>query len=146
MTGDLLIGASPQHLPAVQFLQGEIAEILIYTRALDNAERQQTREYLAAKYELTVAEDSRRMVVIDNGYLPVLVENPSTPETRTLTTDGLECLERTVPDARRISRLGTLAPRSAAQAGPTGQRDRCPDPRANHGRPQRSQDESRQTP
>ena len=84
---DLLIGASPQGLPAGEFLQGEIAEILIYNRALDEAERRQTRDYLAAKYELTVAEDSQRMVVIDNGYLPVLVENPSTPETRTLTDD-----------------------------------------------------------
>ncbi|MBC8868831.1 MAG: hypothetical protein H8E44_05410 [Planctomycetes bacterium] len=91
---DLLIGASPQSLPAGEFLQGEIAEVLIYNRALNEAERRQTRDYLAAKYELTVAEDSRRMVVIDNGYLPVLVENPSTPETRTLTADDATAVLR----------------------------------------------------
>ncbi len=84
---DLLLGASPQNLPATEFLEGEIAEILIYDRALDDAERRQTRSYLAAKHGLTIADQSSRMVVIDNGYLPLIVDHPTTPETRTLAPD-----------------------------------------------------------
>jgi len=81
---DLLIGAGAQGSPACEFLQGDIAEILIYDLPLDPAQRQQTRQYLARKYGLTLGADSRTNVVITQGYLPVIVENPATPETRTL--------------------------------------------------------------
>lgn len=37
-----------------QFLQGDIAEILLYRRALDVREREQTRRYLLEKYDLPV--------------------------------------------------------------------------------------------
>jgi hypothetical protein len=89
---DLLIGAGPQSSPACEYLQGEVAEILLYDQALDAAQRSQTRRYLAEKYGLSLAGDSQASAVdecrpnqvIDNGYLPVSVENPSTPETKAL--------------------------------------------------------------
>jgi len=84
---DLLVGASPQNLPAAEFLEGEIAEILVYNRALTDAERRPMRSYLAAKHHLTISDENPRMVVIDNGYLPVIVDNPMTPETRTFAPD-----------------------------------------------------------
>lgn len=81
---NLLIGAGPQVQPACEFFLGHIAEVLIYSKPLDGDRRRQTRKYLAEKYGLSIAVNDRRMVVLDNGYLPVVVENPATPETRTL--------------------------------------------------------------
>ena len=37
---------------ASQFLEGDIAEILLYRRALNDQEREQTRRYLMDKYDL----------------------------------------------------------------------------------------------
>ena len=82
----------PQISPACEFFEGEIAEILLYDQALDTAQRRQIRRYLAEKYGLALAGDSRSVAadtcrpneVIDNGYLPITVENPATPETKTL--------------------------------------------------------------
>ena len=54
---NLLIGASPQHLPATQFLDGEIAELLLYDRALKPAEQERTRRYLAAKYGIELRDE-----------------------------------------------------------------------------------------
>jgi hypothetical protein len=84
---DLLVGASPQVPPAAEFLEGDIAELLIYDRPLAPAEVERTRGYLAAKYGLKLADAGDRfpMMVIENGYLPVTVDNPATPETRQLT-------------------------------------------------------------
>jgi hypothetical protein len=84
---NLLIGASPQNLPATQFLDGEIAELLLYDCLLKPEELQRTREYLAAKYKLTTAGDHGQMVVFQRPYLPVIVENPVTPETSTRTPE-----------------------------------------------------------
>ncbi|MBN1422904.1 MAG: hypothetical protein JXP34_29270 [Planctomycetes bacterium] len=106
---DLLIGASPQDPPATEPLEGEIAEVLIYDRPLDDAERQGARAYLAARHGLSLAEDRPRMVVIDNGYLPVLVENPATPETRARTPEEADAILRRdwsfqAQDAPRVPR------------------------------------------
>lgn len=92
---ELLIGAGPQTTPPCEFLHGEIAEILLYDRALEPGERRQACQYLAAKYGVTLADDGRADMVnrcppnqvIDNGYLPITVENPTTPETRALTAE-----------------------------------------------------------
>ncbi|MCY2994330.1 MAG: hypothetical protein NTY19_41620 [Planctomycetota bacterium] len=92
---DLLIGAGPQLAPACEFLQGEISELLLYDQALAGDRRGQIRRYLAEKYGLTVADEREAAAaeqvvlnqVIDNGYLPVTVENPQTPTTRTLRTE-----------------------------------------------------------
>ncbi len=83
---DLLVGAGPQVSPAVEFLQGDIAELLLYNRALSPTEQKQTRQYLVEKYGLRLAPPGEHlpMVVADNGYLPVRIVNPATPETRTL--------------------------------------------------------------
>ncbi len=81
---DLLIGAGPQISPACEFLQGEIAEILLYRLALDEAQRSQVRRYLVDKYGIEPANNLVPNLVTDNGYLPITVENPSTPATRTL--------------------------------------------------------------
>ena len=40
-----------------QFLEGDIAEILIYRRPLNDQEREQTRRYLADKYSLPLTQD-----------------------------------------------------------------------------------------
>ena len=88
----LLIGAGPQHAPACEYFQGEIAEVLLYDRALDEVQRKQTRQYLADKYGLALAADSPTNLVTDNGYLPITVDNPTTPETRTLTAQGADAL------------------------------------------------------
>ena len=85
---DLLIGASPQTSPACEFFQGDIAEILIYDRPLSSPARRQTRQYLAEKYGVPMAANDHPMVVLENGYLPVVVDNPSTPETRTASRPG----------------------------------------------------------
>jgi hypothetical protein len=92
---ELLIGAGPQTTPPCEFLQGEIAEILLYDRALDQDQRRQACQYLAGKYGLALAGDGRADMVnrcppnqvIENGYLPITVENPTTPDTRTLTVE-----------------------------------------------------------
>ncbi|MCX6929145.1 MAG: hypothetical protein NT154_38900, partial [Verrucomicrobia bacterium] len=42
---------------ASQFLEGDIAEILIYRRALNDQERDQTRRYLVGKYGLPLRQD-----------------------------------------------------------------------------------------
>ena len=92
---NLLIGASPQAPEACEFFQGDIAEILIYDRPLSSRLRQQTRIYLAEKYGIPIAADDHPMVVIDNGYLPVVVDNPATPETRELSAEAAaDLLER----------------------------------------------------
>ena len=54
---NLLIGASPQNLPATQFLDGEIAELLLYDRVLKPAEQERTRAYLAAKYAIGLRDE-----------------------------------------------------------------------------------------
>lgn len=85
---DLLVGASPQNPPAVQFFDGYIAEILLYNRALDAGEREATLGYLAKKYELEVrprtGDGSQPMIIERGPRLPFLVENAATPITRTL--------------------------------------------------------------
>lgn len=92
----LLIGAGAQFTPATEFLDGDIAELLLYNRALKPAEQKQTRQYLLDKYalKLTEAEDPGKMVVIDNGYLPVIIENPVTPRTSTPTPDEADAVLR----------------------------------------------------
>ena len=93
---ELLIGAGPQADPAVEFLEGDIAELLLYNRALGPAEQEQTRQYLVEKYGLTLidAEQSPEIVVIENGYLPVTVENAATPRTRTLSPEQADAVLR----------------------------------------------------
>ncbi len=92
---NLLIGASPQNSPACEFLQGDIAEILIYDRPLSTQQRLQTRNYLAEKYGVSIAANDEQMMVIDNGYLPVIVDNPHTPAARTLSAaEATELLQQ----------------------------------------------------
>lgn len=83
---NLLIGAGAQATGGAQFLDGEIAELLLYNRALKSAELEQTRQYLAAKYsmELTKEDAPEQMVILERRHLPVIVENPVTPKTSTL--------------------------------------------------------------
>ncbi len=92
----LLIGAGAQSIPAAEFLDGDIAELLLYNRALKPAEQEQTRDYLIDKYGLKLmdADDPGQMVVIDNGYLPVIIENPVTPRTSTRTPDEADAVLR----------------------------------------------------
>jgi len=127
----LLIGASPQVRPAVQFLEGDIAEVLIYRRALSSQEQERTRRYLAAKYaiEMRPADETPEMVVIERGTLPVAIENPSTPRTRTLSTaeadgvlrrdwlfqaGGSPTLQRAANEIRWARELAARLQRSAA--------------------------------
>lgn len=79
----LLIGAGSQSLSATEFMDGDIAEVLLYNRALQPAEQEQVRDYLIDKYGLKLMDpnDPEQMVVTDNGYLPVTVDNPVTPRT-----------------------------------------------------------------
>jgi hypothetical protein len=69
-------------------LDGFVAEVLIYNRALAAQERQATLSYLLKKYALDVRPQtgrSPRPIVIERGRrLPILVENATTPITRTL--------------------------------------------------------------
>ncbi len=110
---NLLIGASPQNPPACEFLQGDIAEILIYGLPLSDQQRLRTRTYLAEKYQVPLADSDQRMVVIENGYLPVVVDNPITPPTRTLSAQ--EATELTQRDWR-FQAMGTpLMQRSLAE-------------------------------
>ena len=66
-TRNLLIGASPHRARGTEFLNGAIAEILIYRSALGDAERAQTREYLAGKYRLPTGRAEPRLppVIVD---------------------------------------------------------------------------------
>lgn len=86
---NLLIGASPQNLPATQFLDGEIAELLLYDRVLEPEELRQTRQYLTAKYALTEGVQEQ-MVILHRTHLPVIVEDPATPETSTRTAEAAD--------------------------------------------------------
>ena len=52
---ELLIGTL-----GAQYLQGQIAEILLYRRALNDKERQRTRKYLLARYGLPVVPAAER--------------------------------------------------------------------------------------
>ncbi|HOD81638.1 MAG TPA: hypothetical protein PKG77_09435 [Phycisphaerae bacterium] len=91
----LLIGAGPQTAPPCEYFQGEIAEVLLYDRALDVRQRGQVREYLARRYAIELSDDQPVNVVSDNGYLPITVTNPATPQTRMLTPAQAEAaLER----------------------------------------------------
>jgi hypothetical protein len=47
LTGDLIVGGTPG-----AYLQGEVAEVLVYSRALDESERNAVRGYLGRKYDL----------------------------------------------------------------------------------------------
>jgi hypothetical protein len=52
-----------------QYLEGEIAEMLLYRRALSAAEREQTRRYLVDKYGLAPAGDGGGMTPIVSDWL-----------------------------------------------------------------------------
>ncbi len=91
---DLLIGASPQNAPACEFLQGDIAELLIFNLPLSHEQRRDVRQYLAAKYAISIETDASSTVVIDNGYLPIIVDNPTTPATRTRSADEAAAILR----------------------------------------------------
>ena len=54
---DLLVGAGPQSVPPCEYLQGEIAEILLYDQALDAVECHRIRQYLSEKYGVSLADD-----------------------------------------------------------------------------------------
>lgn len=92
----LLIGASPQTLPATQCLTGDIAEVVLYDRALGAEERARERARLAGEWGITLAgpEEQLPMLVVDNGYLPVGVENPQTPAPRALSREEAEATLR----------------------------------------------------
>ena len=79
----LLIGAGTNSVAGVQFLDGEIAELLLYDRVLKPDERKRTRRYLTAKYELAEEGAPEQMLIIQRHHLPVIVENPVTPKTST---------------------------------------------------------------
>ena len=87
---NLLIGASPQHLPATQFLDGEIAELLLYDRVLKRAEQERTRGYLATKYGVELKDEDtpepkrrRPNKIAQRRYMPVIVKKAVTPKTST---------------------------------------------------------------
>jgi len=98
---NLLIGASPQHLPATQFLDGEIAELLLYDRVLKPDERKRTRRYLTRKYAIELRDEDapkprkpKPKKIVQRRHMPVIVENPVTPKTSTRTpqaTDAALC-------------------------------------------------------
>jgi hypothetical protein len=80
---ELLVGAGPQVAPATEFLQGEIAEILLYDQALPAPECDQVRRYLATKYAIALAEASSSEPGVPDEPLPMTAAD-ATPETRTL--------------------------------------------------------------
>lgn len=85
---NLLIGASPQDLPATQFLDGEIAELLLYDRALKPDEQQRTRRYLARKYGIELRDEDAP--IVQRPQMPVIVENPVTPRTSARTPEAAD--------------------------------------------------------
>jgi hypothetical protein len=116
---DLLIGAGPQSTPPCEYLQGDIAEILLYGEALDSAERRQTRQYLAAKYGVALTDDNAADNATVEQRLPMTAED-ATPETRTLSPQeartvlerdwlhqaaGQPLRERTATEIRRTREL-----------------------------------------
>lgn len=91
---DLLIGAGAHALAATEFLDGDIAELLLYNLVLKPSDLEKTRRYLVDKYDLKLidADDPGQMVVINNGYLPLIVENPITPRTSTRKPDEADAM------------------------------------------------------
>ena len=92
-----MIGASPQHLPATQFLDGEIAELLLYDRVLKPAEQERTRRYLAAKYAIELRDEDapeprkpEPKKIVQRRHMPVIVTNPITPRTSTRTPQAAD--------------------------------------------------------
>ena len=61
---DLTIGARD-----TQFLEGQIAEVLLYRRALSDKERERTRKYLLAKYGLPVVQPAARPSRLEADWL-----------------------------------------------------------------------------
>ncbi len=94
---NLLIGASPQNLPATQFLDGEIAELLVYDRVLNPDEQKRTQQYLATKYAIELRDEDapkprkpKPKKIVQRRHMPVIVENPVTPKTSTRTPDAAD--------------------------------------------------------
>ncbi|NQT36242.1 MAG: hypothetical protein HQ581_02070 [Planctomycetes bacterium] len=91
---NLLIGAGAQAPAGSQFLDGDIAELLLYNRALKPGEQEKTRRYLVEKYgiELTEEDAPEQMVIIERSHMPVIVENPVTPKTSTRTPESADAV------------------------------------------------------
>lgn len=88
---ELLIGAGPQATPPCEYLQGEIAEILLYNQALDADECLRVRQYLSAKYELPLFDHQASVGTLSDDRL-ALTDEDATPETRTLPPAEAESL------------------------------------------------------
>jgi hypothetical protein len=91
---NLLIGAGTHTIVGAQFLDGEIAELLLYDHVLTPDELKRTRQYLTAKYELTEEDVPEQMVILQRRHLPVIVENPVTPETLTRKPEATDTVLR----------------------------------------------------
>ena len=104
-----------------QFLEGEIAEILLYRRALDERERRQTRRYLAEKYGLPAAgAEAESPLVAD--WLFQAGERPWAEQIGLEIGWARELAERLAKDPRTPRLAGDLAEleslaRKAAAAG-----------------------------
>lgn len=105
-----------------QFLEGEIAEILIYRRALDDQEREQTSRYLMGKYGLPPSQDRAGESPLVSDWLFQAEGHPLMQRTGKEILWARELAARLAKDPRTPSLRGELVELDAlaAKAAETG--------------------------
>ena len=109
---------------ASQFLEGDIAEILIYRRALNDKEREQTRRYLMEKYDLPLSHAEARDSPLVSDWLFQAEERPWAERIRQELGWTRELAARLARDPRTpdlggdLADLESLAGKAAAAGSP----------------------------
>jgi hypothetical protein len=107
---------------ASQYLKGEIAEILIYRRALNDQEREQTSRYLMGKYGLPLSQDDAAEAPLVSDWLFQAEDHPLMERIDKEILWTRELAARLAKDPRTPSLRGELVEMDAlaAKAAETG--------------------------